>query len=114
MLSTNGSLAPHFTWRAVSQIATPDPITTPVPTNWTGKPLAMEIKAFNLTHYSFSAGPADAMSMMQTIGYGNASLVSYGFTGTLVGVYATSNGGDSTEDAYFSNWRYYGLGQFIN
>ena len=115
LLSTaNGTLALHFRWRAVSQITTPDPIVIPVPANWTGKPLLMEIKAINSTHYSFSSGPADAMSMMLTVGYGAGSLVSFGFTGTLVGVYATSNGGNITEDAYFSKWRYQGQGQFLN
>ncbi|KAH9935800.1 uncharacterized protein B0H18DRAFT_1114496 [Fomitopsis serialis] len=31
---------------------------------------------------------------MQTIGYGLAADVSWGFTGTLLGIYATSNGGE--------------------
>ena len=115
LLSTaNGTLAPHFRWRAVSQKPVPAPIVTPLPANWTGKPLLMEIKAFNLTHYSFSAGPADAMSQLMTVGYGAGSLLSFGFTGTLVGVYATSNGGNSSEDAYFSKWRYQRQGQFLN
>ena len=35
-------------------------------------------------------------------------------SGTLVGVYATSNGGSGTTDAYISNWRYEGQGQKIN
>lgn len=92
----------------------------------------MEIKAFNLTHYSFAAGPADAYSQMQTFGYGLAADVSYGFTGafvfftrstrrrakpsiligTLVGIYATGNGGEGTTPAYFSEWTYIGQGQY--
>jgi hypothetical protein len=37
--------------------------------------------------------------------------VSWGFTGTLVGVYATSNGGNGTEEAYVRNWSYVSKGQ---
>ena len=33
--------------------------------------------------------------------------------GTLVGVYATSNGGNGTTESYFSRWRYMGRGQDI-
>ena len=70
---------------------------------------------------------------MQTFGYGLAADVSYGFTGaatsstystkaradvinrvqgTLVGIYATSNGGEGTTPAYFSEWTYVGQGQY--
>lgn len=111
----------YLRFRAQSAPTTPVPttVTWPVPSNWTS-PLHLEIKAFNLTHYSFSAGPAGHMSAMQTIGYGAGSVVSYGFTGTLVGVYATTNGmgdygtqGNATK-AYVSNWVYQGQGQFRN
>lgn len=114
MLSSSNSseLIPQFRFQAISYIPVPDPIVTPVPSNWTGQPLTMEIKAFNLTHYSLSAGPAHAQSQMQTFAYVPGSIVSWGFTGTLVGVYATSNGGNGTTDAYISNWKYTGQGQF--
>ena len=34
--------------------------------------------------------------------------------GTLVGTYATSNGGSGTTEAYVSRWRYRGEGQKIS
>lgn len=122
--TTNATSLPaqkYLRFRAQSAPTTIVPTTViwPVPSNWTS-PLHMEIKAFNLTHYSFSAGPAGHMSAMQTIGYGAGSVVSYGFTGTLVGVYATTNGmgGYGTREnatkAYVSNWVYQGQGQFRN
>lgn len=74
----------------------------------------MEIKAFNVTHYAFSAGPADARSQMVTVGVAPASVVSCCFTGSFVGVYATSNGGGGMEPAYFSKWRYVGQGQYLD
>lgn len=54
---------------------------TPLPQAWIGETLHLEIKAFNWTHYSFSAGPADAMSQLETFAYYPNSVVSSGFTG---------------------------------
>ncbi|KAF2842605.1 glycoside hydrolase family 43 protein [Patellaria atrata CBS 101060] len=108
------SLTPHFRFHAISYIPTPPTTTYPVPAAWVDKKLHLEIKAFNLTHYSFSAGPASSMSEMRTIAYAGADIVSWGFTGALLGVYATSNGGNGTTPAYFENWRYQGQGQFMS
>lgn len=36
------------------------------------------------------------------------------YLGALVGVYATSNGGNGTSEAYVSNWRYQGQGQYLD
>ncbi|KAI9679167.1 MAG: hypothetical protein M1822_007377 [Bathelium mastoideum] len=75
--------------------------------------LRMEVEACNLTHYAFRAGSAGAAHAMQTVGYGEAAALSYGFTGTLVGVYATTNGGEGEDDvnAYVSDWTYSSMGQ---
>ena len=54
---------------------------TILPSAWVGETLHLEIKAFNWTHYSFSAGPANAMSQLQTLAYYPNSAVSDGFTG---------------------------------
>ncbi|KAI0730238.1 xylosidase : arab-like proteininofuranosidase [Fomitopsis betulina] len=105
-------LTPYLRFRSQSEIAVPPTTISPLPTAWLNRTLHMEIKAFNLTHYSFAAGPADAYSQMQTFGYGLAADVSYGFTGTLVGIYATGNGGEGTTPAYFSEWTYIGQGQY--
>ena len=112
------ALAPYFRFRTTTSSTIPlvgPELIVPVNATWLqpGKPLTlrMEIQACNLTHYAFSAGPVEAQHEMQVIGYGEAAAVSYGFTGTLVGVYATSNGGEDAVDAYVSNWRYQGQGQ---
>ena len=80
----NPALIPHFRFRAESSLAIPEPVIQEVPPSWRGKKLTLEIKASNSTHYAFSAGPAGHPSQKQTIGYGEASLVSWGFTGTSI------------------------------
>lgn len=58
------------------------------------------------------------MSEMQTLAYLPAALVSFGFTGALVGAYCTTNGRDGTGDgsveAFVSGWRYEGMGQLVD
>jgi hypothetical protein len=86
-------LAPYFRFSATSYLAVPPPLlvpvhssypnyTTPSNPNATSLNLYLEIKAINVTHYAFSAGPIDAMSDTITIGYAPAADVSFGFTGT--------------------------------
>lgn len=118
LANDTSKIVPHFRFRGMSYTAVPPPVVEPVPEAWVGETLTMQIKAFNLTHYSFAAGPASSQSMMQTIAYSPAAPVSYGFTGTLLGVYCTTNGRNGTTDgsteAYFSDWTYEGQGQIIN
>lgn len=76
-------LVPHVRFRGISYIPVPEPIIAPLPEAWAGSPLRMEIKAFNVTHYSFSVGPAAALSEMKTIITVNNDAVSWGFTGEL-------------------------------
>lgn len=75
------TLRPHFRFRATSYVTVPDPAVVPVPDSWQDQALRLEIKAANLTHYAFSAGPTAHQSQMMTIGYGAGSVVSWGFTG---------------------------------
>lgn len=70
----------------------------------------MEIQAVNETHFSFAAGRADG-DEVTVFAYAPGDVVSWGFTGTLLGVYATSNGGNGTSIAYVKNWTYKGEGQ---
>lgn len=85
--STTGSVVPfstpmpHLRFRMTSYVAVPDPVVVPIPDAWLEQALRLEIKAANLTHYSFSAGPAANQSQMVTIAYGAGSVVSWGFTG---------------------------------
>jgi hypothetical protein len=45
------------------------------------------------------------------LAYVGGDIISWGFTGALVGAYATSNGGNGTTEAYITNWNYQGWGQ---
>lgn len=98
-------------FRGISSIAVPDPVVAPLPGEWLSSSIRLEIKAVNMTHYSFSVGPADAQSQMQTLLYTSNDAVSWGFTGVIVGIYCTSNGGNGTSPAYFGRWRYIPQGQ---
>lgn len=82
-------------------------------------PMRLEIQAINATHYAFLAGVGgvDEDAEMTIVGYSLSSLVSGGYTGTVVGVYGTTNGktrGNSTSVAHVSRWRYLGKGQYID
>jgi hypothetical protein len=126
-------LLPHFRFRGMSYVPVPADVVMPVPAAWVGSSLRMEISAKNMSHYSFSAGPADAMSEMHTVIDVSNEPVSWGFTGesfspfsrhgwplllaktyvgVLLGVYATSNGGKGSTPAYISEWKYSPQGQF--
>lgn len=78
-----GALIPHVRFRGESYVPVPEPVVVPVPAAWRGKPLRLEIKAANMTHYAFSVGPAEARSLMQTLLYASNEPVSWGFTGEL-------------------------------
>ncbi|KAI0012993.1 glycoside hydrolase family 43 protein [Xylariaceae sp. FL0662B] len=112
--SDSSELIPQFRFRGISYVPVPHDIIMPVPRTWAEKTLRLEIKAYNMTHYSFSAGPADALSEMRTIVDVPNSAVSWGFTGVILGIYCTSNGYDAKTPAYFSKWRYKPQGQFRN
>lgn len=83
--SNSSALAPYFRFRGISYLPTPEPAIIPVPESWLGEKLRMEIKAFNLTHYAMSAGPAEHVSEMVTVGYAPGADLSFGFTGELCG-----------------------------
>ncbi|KAK3384416.1 glycosyl hydrolase [Lasiosphaeria ovina] len=121
-------LVPHVRFRGMSSsTAVPEPVVARLPRAWwrngggsgsgsgSGNAtldLTLEIKAANTTHFTFSVGPAGARSAMQTIASAPNDAVSWGFTGTILGVYCTSNGGNGTTPAYISKWRYIPEGQF--
>ena len=85
----------------------------------TGK-VRLEIRAANATHYTFSVGRVDASGdapvEVQAVGSVAVDLVSGGYTGTLVGAYATTHGvsGNHTVKGYVSRWRYQGQGQEVD
>ncbi|KAK2732760.1 Non-reducing end alpha-L-arabinofuranosidase BoGH43A 7 [Colletotrichum kahawae] len=102
----------HLRFRGESYVPIPDEMTAPVPEEWVGLPIRLEVKAANVTHYSFSVGPAHAASQMKTLVYASNDALSWGFTGAFVGVYCTSNGGVGSTPAYISDWTYIPQGQF--
>lgn len=75
------ALVPQIRYRGISSVSVSGSVVAPVPDEWANKTLALEIQASNVTHFSFSVGPADAQSQMQTVLYVANSAVSYGFTG---------------------------------
>lgn len=132
--SSNSQLAPHLRFRVTQpQVTVTYPLIKAIPTSWFKAPIRLYVAAINETHYTFSA--ASSLRPFETLHMGTASatLLSGGdgrFTGkplvlfclllwliligTVVGAYATSNGGKGTTDAYISRWRYQGKGQDID
>ncbi|KAJ7927967.1 arabinofuranosidase [Mycena leptocephala] len=74
----------------------------------------LEIRAENLTHYTFSYLQTDGTAKSILAGYSLSADVSWGFTGTMLGVYATGNGQNASTPAYVSRWRYEGVHQVIS
>jgi hypothetical protein len=89
----------------------------------------LEIRADNLTHYTFSYAQGGTAGMVRA-GFGLSADVSWGFTGafcgcplmtpysfdagTILGVYATGNGQNASTPAYVSRWEYEGIRQVID
>ncbi|KAK4127250.1 glycoside hydrolase family 43 protein [Parathielavia appendiculata] len=111
---SDDGMVPHVRFRGESYVPVPKPAIFPLPESWRrkGGKLALEIRACNASHYVFSVGPAGKRSEMRVVMEVSNEPVSWGFTGTLLGIYATSNGGNGTTPAYFSDWRYTPVEQF--
>lgn len=111
---TPSSTSRCFRLRAESKRGSLETIVV-VPQTWMDESSQLEIKAANLTHYTFSAAPAVHKSQSITIGWAEEKLVTPMFTGALVEVYATTNGADVEPTfAYVGQWRYQGQGQYID
>ena len=99
--------------------------TIPLPSSWSrSSAIRLQIHTANDTCYVFSAWPVDNANERLIIGTVSARILSGGtgpFTGTLLGAFATCNGGngrnntcaDAGGEAYFSNWSYTGAAQKI-
>ncbi|KAI5866304.1 glycoside hydrolase family 43 protein [Durotheca rogersii] len=111
-IESSAELIPQLRFRGESYVPVPDDVVVPIPEAWHNRTLRLEIKAYNMTHYSLSAGPANAYSETRTILDVSNDPVSWGFTGVILGVYCTSNGYAGTTPAYVSKWRYIPQGQF--
>ncbi|EPQ55149.1 hypothetical protein GLOTRDRAFT_76437 [Gloeophyllum trabeum ATCC 11539] len=91
-----------------------DPLSRPgmveLPGN-VGHDLKLRVQAVNASTYVFSYAESGqgAGEGWNVVGYGDASEVSGGFTGTIIGMYATGNGRNSTSQACFSTFSYRGV-----
>lgn len=64
----------------------PDIAVVPLNSTWLPGRITLEIKATNVTHYTFSAGPTGHQSMMQDFGYAPGLGLTWGFTGECLQV----------------------------
>lgn len=115
--SDAGALVPHVRFRGFPYAPVPAPVVVPLPPAWRGGgngqlDVTFEIRAVNFSHYAFSIGPAGRLSELRTVITASNDAVSWGFTGVLLGAYATRNGGNGTAPAYISRWQYLPEGQF--
>ncbi|KAK4500174.1 hypothetical protein PRZ48_008360 [Zasmidium cellare] len=90
--------------------------------------IRLTIEAVNTTHYHFAAAPVSDLNVGVVVDDVSARLVSSTWgnqagsgSAILVGVYATTDGRNVSEDglelddyAYFSRWRYFGRGQEVD
>ncbi|KAH8589575.1 xylosidase : arab-like proteininofuranosidase [Bisporella sp. PMI_857] len=120
-ISANASGSPsalYFRLSGQSEIATIEPTLLTVPNHWYHQSIRMGIEAINGTHYAFWVAPEQHRSQAKTISYIRAGMLRTIYTGmhwiegTVVGVYATSNGANGTTPAYVRNWKYHGREQF--
>ncbi|KAH6698248.1 xylosidase : arabinofuranosidase [Leptodontidium sp. MPI-SDFR-AT-0119] len=108
-----GTLVPKLRFRIEASgkpnTTVPDTKSIPIPRTWLKGPVRLSVSAKKDDIYVFSAALASKPREVKIVGEASAGIVSGGsgpFTGTLVGVYATSNGGKGTTPAYFGRWRY--------
>ncbi|KAK3292680.1 glycoside hydrolase family 43 protein [Chaetomium fimeti] len=107
-----GELVPHVRFRGESYTAVPAAVAFPVPEGWRDGGLVLEVRACNASHYAFGVGPEGRRAERRVVMEVSNEAVSWGFTGTLLGIYATTNGGNGSTPAYFSDWRYKPIEQF--
>ncbi|KAF8859268.1 hypothetical protein BDZ45DRAFT_742510 [Acephala macrosclerotiorum] len=101
---SSAGLAPHLRFRVTDVPGltgdfngTVPTVIKPLPKHWLNAPIQLQEN--------------------EAMGIAPATILSGGdgrFTGILVGVYATSNGGNGTTESYISGWRSQGKGQDIN
>ncbi|GKT56640.1 xylosidase arabinofuranosidase [Colletotrichum tofieldiae] len=112
---------PRFRFRIEASgkpnITVPETVVVPVPKEWRSEAIRLSVSAVNDSEYVFGAAPASRPEEFKEIGSASALIVSGGsgpFTGTIVGAYATNNGGQGKTPAYFSRWRYTPVAQKIS
>lgn len=99
--------------------AVPAPVTVALPAAWEDGGVRLTVKTVNDTHYDLSASSAADPAQEIKLTTGPAALLSGGggmYTGTILGVFATTNGGASAggAPAYFGNWNYTPIAQEVD
>ncbi|KAL4804418.1 glycosyl hydrolase [Aspergillus unguis] len=91
------------------------PVTVPLPPDWQGKRITLRVEG-DETSYHFYAALSSSPQRTQSLGTVSAEVVSGGtgpFTGTLLGAFATTNGGPSTFESRVSGWNYIPISQRV-
>ncbi|THG97986.1 hypothetical protein EW145_g7505 [Phellinidium pouzarii] len=114
--SGNGELQKFMRLRTIDANASADGLSDAysqpglVPLSSTADVVRLKVQALNASTYAFSYAydeiGNESESKWIVVGYGAAREVSGGFTGILVGMYATGNGKNSTTPAFFSDFSY--------
>lgn len=118
--NSSGPVAKMLRFRAEASgqttFSAPETVVQAVPSSWEGLAIQLRVRTLNDTSYELSAASAASRGEVIVLGVGSAGILSGGagmYTGTLLGVYATSNGGNGSTPAYFGRWRYNPIAQEI-
>ncbi|RAL13103.1 uncharacterized protein BO97DRAFT_450470 [Aspergillus homomorphus CBS 101889] len=116
-----GKLSTHFRFRVEasgrSGLAVPETVVEAMPAAWRGRSIVLRITTSDDSSFVLSAALAGVPRSERVLGKASAQIVSGGsgqFTGTLLGVYTTSNGRRGTTPSYWSDWRYVPVAQEID
>ncbi|RSL61900.1 hypothetical protein CEP54_005962 [Fusarium duplospermum] len=113
----DSALCPYLRFRQTGPSSSNDLI--PLPDNLSGR-IGLSIKAENALEYIFSVTVLDKdghdreCCMSKTASTSTTSGGAGQWGGSLLGVYATTNGGQDKSEVYVSWWRYENLGQMIS
>ncbi|OJJ94756.1 hypothetical protein ASPACDRAFT_1877381 [Aspergillus aculeatus ATCC 16872] len=117
----HGKLALHFRLRVEASgrpdLVAPDAVVTAVPVAWYGRGIVLRVRARDDAGYVLSAALVGSPGSEIVLGRASAGVLSGGsgpFTGTLLGVYATGNGGPGETPSYWSDWTYVPVAQEID
>ncbi|TVY67697.1 Non-reducing end alpha-L-arabinofuranosidase BoGH43A [Fusarium oxysporum f. sp. cubense] len=120
LVSSHGKLTPHLRFRIEASgkpgIDTPKAKVLPIPSDWEGSLIRLTVSTPDDKTFAFSASCTKSAATKMELGQASGNIVSGGsgpFTGTLLGVYATSNGGKGVTPAYFSRWTYLPISQKV-
>ncbi|KAI9157922.1 glycoside hydrolase family 43 protein [Paramyrothecium foliicola] len=97
----------------------PEPVLVPLPRLEENPKFRLQIEAKNSVNYTFTAELLSEPKQAWALGDVSSAIVSGGstsdgdFVGSLVGAFASTNGGNRTTKAYFSKWRYTDIAQEI-